>query len=91
MKPSIGRIVHFGLPKQEYDRNDLPLQVFPAIITAVRDAEVYQAPDAEPKTEQGSRVDLQVFGASGTNSYTPTNVPFSPTPKRGFWSWPPKV
>lgn len=95
MKPTIGRIVLFAT--KVFSRNGEPPveRVFPAIITAVKQASLYVDEKSEPSKEPSSAVDLFVFGhydvvrdhAAGEVR----DVPFSPLTQLGYWSWPPKV
>lgn len=78
--PSIGRIVHYhsyGTPGGEY----LP-EPRAAIITAVG---MEPLPDGWPPHP----VALAVLNPTGM--FFNTDVPFSPEPKPGHWSWPPRA
>lgn len=72
--PTIGRIVHYY--PQSYGLG-IPLgEPQPAIITRLHTAAVAGA------------VALEVFGFP--EKVIHRGVPFSPTPRPGFWSWPPR-
>lgn len=77
-RPTVGRVVHyhsFGTPGGEY----LP-EARAAIITAVALAELEGATD---------QVSLCVLNPSGM--FFNVDVPYSPAPLPGHWSWPPRA
>lgn len=93
--PSIGRIVHYtnlGDKDGKY-----PPEVQAAVITGV----YFQAPGGDETGEPGAKanelgfkpnsmfVDLKVFYRTGF--FDCQKIPFSETPARGCWNWPPRV
>jgi hypothetical protein len=74
LKPTIGRIVHY-VNLGDAD-GKYPPTTQAAIITAIEN----------PNDPQG-RVWLKVFYKTGLFD---CEVPYSPEPKRGHWSWPPR-
>ncbi len=99
MKPTIGRIVHYtnlGDKDGKY-----PPEVQSAMVTGVyalpKDAEpskIYNDMRAVPANQVGAvpdsmLVDLRIFYRSG--EFIMQKVPFSESPERGHWNWPPKV
>ena len=75
MKPTIGRIVHYTNLGDADGKYPPTTQA--AIITKIDDP-------ADPD----GKVTLKVFYPTGIFDCT---VPFSAEPKRGHWSWPPRV
>ena len=82
MKPSVGRIVHYFPRGEEFD----PTHPSAAIIT---DVNRHPQPDGVLE-EDTFLVSLRVFTKDGGGEY-PLNPNFSPVPRRGHWSWPPRV
>ena len=76
-KPSVGRIVHFGHPVYDKDRQDSPVFAEPwaAMITQVN------ADDT---------VHLAIFPPDGV-ARARQRVKFSPELNADNWSWPPRV
>lgn len=82
--PSIGRIVHYtnlGDADGKY-----PPSTQAALITAVHEAPAGTPVESAPS---GLIVDLHIFYRTG--QFDMQAVPFSETPKRGHWNWPPRV
>lgn len=85
MKPTVGRIVHYtnlGDADGKY-----PPETQAALITKVIPAP--PLPHLDPQLEGDYKVSLTIFYETGI--FYMKDVPFSAEPKRGHWSWPPKV
>ena len=80
MKPTVGRIVHYMNLGDADGR--FPPETQAAIITGVDAANI-----GEPVQESRYDVDLHIFYLTG--QFDMQKVPFSPTAKRGHWTWPP--
>lgn len=77
-KPSVGRIVHFGHPVYDKNRQDSPVFAEPwaAIITQVNEDDTVHLTMFEPTTPTPS---------------VRTRVKFSPLLEADHWSWPSRV
>lgn len=86
MIPTVGRMAHYvnlGDKDGKY-----PPETQAAIITAVKPREVF--PGGAPAWEEAKyQVSLHIFYQTG--QFDMPDVPWSPTPLRGHWNWPPKV
>jgi hypothetical protein len=83
VKPSVCRAVHYFPEGEEYD-SSLPLS---ATITFVRQISVDTGPDEENCYD----VNLHVLRADAMGTFGVQDAPFSPMPKPGHWTWPPRV
>lgn len=84
MIPTVGRVVHFHLPNDSALPDDGPGEPLAAIITRVVPRETGSL------GEQRCSVWLVVFHPDdGPLQYI--GKPFSPTPREGHWTWPPRV
>lgn len=79
-KPTVGRIVHYYLDSGEAD---YPV---PAIITAVPELLAESGPNSGPEGYVEA-VYLTAFAPTGLLLLT--DIPFSPEPQIGHWTWAP--
>ena len=90
MIPTLGRVVHYTTSANQAGD---PV-TYAAIITQVRPhREFYEGQQIPQKEEHKVRVSLHVFCHENFNvgSLDLPDVNWSPEPKSGCWSWPPRV
>lgn len=97
-KPSIGRIVHYTNLGDKDGR--FPPEVQAAVITGVYEEKEYVSENGqvggtscEPANKVGDKansmfVDLRVLYRTG--EFNMVRCPYSETPERGHWNWPPR-
>lgn len=83
--PSVGRIVHYhsyGTPGGEY-KSEPRAAIISEVVLGTLTREAYEFVGDYPE------VGLAVLNPTGM--FFNQNVPFSPDPKPGHWSWPPRA
>ena len=90
MIPSVGRIVHyqsFGTPGGEYASK--PRAAIITEATEIPDARIIQDGQGLLTDEQCFRVALCILNPTG--QFFNVDVSYSPDPRPGCWSWPPRA
>ena len=84
MYPTVGRTVHY-YPPDDGDVMPAPLAAIIVRVDGIR----HEIDDSHGCHEACAKVYLHVFHGQGERRMD--NVPWSEEPKRGHWSWPPRV